>query len=134
MSSSSPTTPSDASPDPPSPTDPHLGLKRLLAAGHVVVGLVLILGWLLLSGAWAVYVLGNDCFEGPCTFSDTEKTVAVIQALIAAPGLIALGFAVAQGVRYTINTESSTYAKQSLQVAGGVFAAWVVFLLAALVF
>jgi len=83
---------------------------------------------------WAVYVLGDNCFDGPCMFSSTEKTVAVLQALIAAPGLVALGFALVQGVRYTLSFQSSDYTRQSLQAAGAILAAWIVFLLLALIF
>ena len=98
----------------------------------MLAGLVLTVGWLLLSLAWAVYVLGNNCFEGPCTFTDREKTVAVIQAAIAAPGLVAAGFALVQGARYALKAHASSYAKQAAMIAGGLFAGWVVFLLLAL--
>jgi hypothetical protein len=107
-------------------------MKRALAAGHVVAGLVLVLGWLLLVVAWAVQVLGNNCIESVCTFTRTEKTVAVVQALIAAPGLVALGFAVAQGARYALTTQASPYIKPALQTAGTVLAGWGVLLRVAL--
>lgn len=97
----------------------------------MLAGLVLTLGWLLLSLAWAVYVLGDNCFEGPCTFTDREKTVAVIQAAIAAPGLVAAGFAVVQGARYALMARASAYTNQAWKIAGGLLAAWILFLLLA---
>jgi hypothetical protein len=78
--------------------------------------------------AWAVYVLGDNCFEGPCAFTDREKAVAVIQAAIAAPGLVAAGFALVQGARYALANHASPYTVQALKLAGGVLAAWIVFL------
>jgi hypothetical protein len=87
--------------------------------------------WLLLSVSWAAYVLGNNCFEGPCSFTDTEKTVAVIQALIAAPGLIAAGFTLVQGARFAIAGHASDYTKQALKTAGAVLVGWIVFLMLA---
>lgn len=126
--------PSGATSEPTETPDPHRGWKRFLAVGHVVAGLVLLLGWLVLVTFWAVYVLGDNCFDGPCTFSSTQKTVAVLQAVIAAPGLVALGFAIAQGLRYAFSFQASTFTKQSLQTGGAILAAWIAFLLLALIF
>jgi hypothetical protein len=60
--------------------------------------------------------------------------VAVIQAAIAAPGLVAAGFALVQGTRYAFTTNASPYTAQALKLAGGLLAAWIVFLLLALFF
>jgi hypothetical protein len=94
--------------------------------------LLLTVGWFLLALAWAVYVLGDNCFEGPCSFTDREKTVAVIQAAIAAAGLVVAGFALVQGARYALTARTSAFTKQAWQIACGLFAVWIVFLLLAL--
>jgi hypothetical protein len=93
---------------------------------------VFILAWLLFSYIWMDWIVGENCFENAdCGSTGIEKAVAVVQLLVALPGLLAGGFANVQRARLAISGRPSSVLG-ALKIVGLSFLAWGIVLMVAL--
>ena len=108
------------------------GGRRVVAVGQLVCGVLLLLAWLAFSLVWASWILGEGCFEvDDCGSTGLEKAVAVLQFLVALPGLLAGGWVNLQWARLALTGRPSRVT-DALRVVGLSFLAWGLVLLVAL--